>query len=341
VSEPGPAPDPPHRVRLLAGTGPAAAVAFVGGALFGLQTRVNGELAERSGSPVWAAVVSFGSGLAVLLVVVAAAPRLRRAAARGARNRLPWWTYLGGLAGGTLVVLSSHAVPLVGVATFTVGVVAGQAAGGLAVDRIGLGPGGPQPLSAWRVAGAAIAIVAVAILRLGHGHEAAVSGGVLLALLIAAAVGGAMASAQQALNGRVQRATGQGLLAATVNFSAGMALLLPVFAIAAGTGHGPDTPWPPALWLYAGGVLGIAYIASSIWTVGTLGVLRLGLLLVAGQLAGGVVIDLASPGRTGPPGAATYAAVALTLVAVLVAGRGQSRSRRVTRVSATATKSTR
>jgi bacterial/archaeal transporter family-2 protein len=341
VSEPGPAPDPPHRVRLLARTGPAAAVAFVGGALFGLQTRVNGELAERSGSPVWAAVVSFGSGLAVLLVVVAAVPRLRRAAARGARNRLPWWTYLGGLAGGTLVVLSSQAVPLVGVATFTVGVVAGQAAGGLAVDQIGLGPAGPQPLSAWRVAGAAIAIVAVAILRLGHGHEAAVSGGVLLALLIAAAVGGAMASAQQALNGRVQRATGQGLLAATVNFSAGMALLLPVFAIAAGTGHGPDTPWPPALWLYAGGVLGIAYIASSIWTVGTLGVLRLGLLLVAGQLAGGVVIDLASPGRTGPPGAATYAAVALTLVAVLVAGRGQSRSRRVTRVSATATKSTR
>ena len=176
----------------------------------------------------------------------------------------------------------------------------------------------------------------MAILRLGHGREAAVSGGVLLGLLVAAAVGGAMASAQQALNGRVQRATGEGLLAATVNFSAGMALLVPAFAIAAGAGHGPGTPWPPALWLYAGGVLGIAYIASSIWTVGTLGVLRLGLLLVAGQLAGGVVIDLVSPGRTGPPGAATYAAVVLTLAAVLLAGRGQSRSRRVTSASATA-----
>ena len=328
-------------MSLLARTGPAAGVAFVGGALFGLQTRVNGELAERAGSPFWAALVSFGSGLAVLLVVVAAVPRLRRAAARATRDRLPWWTYLGGLAGGTLVVLSSVAVPRVGVATFTVGVVAGQAVGGLVVDRIGLGPGGSQPLSPWRIAGAAIAIVAVAILRLGHGREAAVSGGVLLGLLVAAAVGGAMASAQQALNGRVQRATGEGLLAATVNFSAGMALLVPAFAIAAGTGHGPGTPWPPALWLYAGGVLGIAYIASSIWTVGTLGVLRLGLLLVAGQLAGGVVIDLASPGRTGPPGAATYAAVVLTLVAVLVAGRGQSRSRRVTRASATATQITR
>jgi bacterial/archaeal transporter family-2 protein len=327
-------------VRLLDRAGPAAGVAFVGGGLFGLQTRVNGELAERAGSPLWAALVSFGSGIAVLLAVVAAVPRLRRAAARATRDRLPWWTYLGGLAGGTLVTLSAVAVPRVGVATFTVGVVAGQAVGGLLVDRVGLGPGGPKPLSAWRIAGAVVAIVAVAILRLGHGREGAVSGGALLGLLVAAAVGGAMASAQQALNGRVQRATGEGLLAATGNFCAGLVLIVPAYAVAAGTGHGPDPAWPPALWLYAGGVLGIAYIASSIWTVGTLGVLRLGLLLVAGQLAGGVVIDLASPGRTGPPGAATYLAVVLTLLAVLIAG-AQSRSRRTTRASATATQAIR
>jgi transporter family-2 protein len=339
--DPGQEPSSAAGGRLLARTGPAAGVALVGGALFGLQTRVNGELAERAGSALWAALLSFGTGLVVLLALVAVVPRLRRAAANATRARLPWWTYLGGLAGGAVVTLSSVAVPLVGVATFTVGIVAGQALGGLAVDRVGLGPGGPRPLSAWRIAGAVVAIIAVAILRLGHGREAAVGGGLLLGLLVAAAAGGAMGSAQQALNGRVQRATGEGLLAATVNFSAGMALLLPAFAVAAGTGHGPGTPWPPALWLYAGGVLGIAYIASSIWTVGTLGVLRLGLLLVAGQLAGGVLIDLVSPGRTGPPGAATYAAVVLTLAAVLIAGRGQSRSRRVTRASARATQSTR
>jgi transporter family-2 protein len=330
-----------HPPRLLDRTGPAAAVAFAGGGFFGLQTRVNGELADRAGSPLWAALVSFGSGLVVLLAVVAAVPRLRRAASRAVRDRLPWWTYLGGLAGGTLVAVSAVAVPKVGVATFTVGVVAGQAVGGLFVDRAGLGPGGPQPLSAWRIAGAALAVVAVAVLRLGHGRAAAVSGGLLLGLLLAAAVGGAMASAQQALNGRVQRATGEGLLAATGNFAAGIVLIIVAFAVAAGTGHAPGTPWPPAVWLYAGGVLGIAYIASSIWTVGTLGVLRLGLLLVAGQLAGGVLIDLVSPGRTGPPGAWTYGAVLLTIVAVAVAGAGQSRSRRATRTSATATPTTR
>jgi transporter family-2 protein len=205
---------------------------------------------------------------------------------------------------------------------------------------VGLGPGGPQPLSANRIAGAALAVVAVAVLRLGHGGGA-VSGGVVLAILAAAAVGGAMASAQQALNGRVQQATGEGLLAAAVNFVGGAVLLGVAFALVAGAGHGPGTPWPPALWLYAGGVLGIAYIATAIWSVGPLGVLRLGLLLVAGQLAGGVLIDLVSPGRTGPPGASTYAAVLLTIAAVAVAGSGQSRSRRDTRASDAPTQSTR
>ncbi|HEY6747553.1 MAG TPA: DMT family transporter [Mycobacteriales bacterium] len=317
----------------------AVGLAFVGGAVFALQTRVNGELGTRSGSAFWAALVSFVSGLAVLVAVIAAVPRLRAAAARAARHRLPWWTYLGGLGGATLVALSAVAVPKVGVATFTVGVVAGQAVGGLLVDRAGLGPGGPRAPTASRVAGAALAVVAVVILRLGH-DGGPVSGGTVLAILVAATVGGAMGSVQQALNGRVQGATGEPLLAATVNFVAGLVPLAVIFAVVGTTGHGPATPWPPAWWVYAGGLLGIGYILSAIWAVRALGVLRLGLVLVAGQLAGGVLIDLVSPGRTGRPGLLTYVAVVLTIVAVAVAG-AQSRSRRATTASATTTPTSR
>lgn len=317
----------------------AVGLAFAGGAVFALQTRVNGELGTRSGSAFWAALVSFASGLAVLAVVLAVVPRLRAAAARSLRQRLPWWTYLGGLGGATLVALSAVAVPKVGVATFTVGVVAGQAIGGLLVDRAGLGPGGPQPPTPARVAGAALAVVAVAITRLGHGGGA-VSGGTVLAILVASTAGGAMGSVQQALNGRVQRATGEPLIAATVNFVAGLVPLALIFAVVAATGHGPAAPSPPAWWVYAGGLLGIGYILSAIWAVRALGVLRLGLLLVAGQLAGGVLIDLVSPGRTGRPGLLTYVAVVLTIVAVGVAGV-QSRSRRATSASASPAKTTR
>lgn len=314
-------------------------LALTGGALFALQSRVNGELAARAGSALWAAVVSFGSGLVVLCVLVPAVPPLRRAARRALADRLPWWTYTGGLAGGTLVAISAVAVPRVGVATFTVGVVAGQAAGGLAVDRSRLGPGGPRPLTANRLVGAGLAVLAVGVIRFDHAG-ATVSGGVLAALLLASALGGAWSSVQQALNGRVQRATGAPLLAAWVNFAAGTAWLVLLLALALPAGAGPDRPWPPGAWLYAGGLLGIAFIANAAWSVRALGVLRLGLLTVAGQLAGGVALDLASPGPAGRPGAATYAAVLLTLVAVAVAG-AQSRSRRRTSSTESPTNATR
>jgi transporter family-2 protein len=297
-----------------------AGLALAAGAVFGLQTRINGELGQRSASALWAALVSFGSGLVLLVVLVAAVPRLRRAARAAAANRLPWWTYTGGVAGGTLVAISAVAVPLVGVATFTVGVVAGQAAGGLLVDRSRLGPGGPRPLSAARLTGAALAVLAVGIVRLGH-TGGAVSGRAVLALLVASTLAGAWGAVQQALNGRVQRATGQPLLAALINFAAGTAALAVVLAVAAPAGAGPDRAWPGAAWLYVGGALGIVYISVAAWAVRPLGVLRLGLLVVAGQLAGGVLIDLVSPAHTGGLRVATVFAVLLTLAGVALAGR--------------------
>ena len=293
--------------------------ALVGGALFALQNRVNGELAVRSGSAVWSAFVSFGSGVVVLCGLLAVVPSLRRAGGRAVAGRLPWWTYTGGLAGGTLVAVSAVAVPRLGVATFTVGVVAGQALGGLAVDRSRLVPGGPQPLSATRLAGAVLAVLAVAVIRLGRGDEQ-VSGGVVLALLVAAALGGAWGSVQQALNGRVQRATGAPLLAAWVNFAVGTAWLAVVVAVTAAAGQGPDRPWPAAPWLYVGGLLGIVYIANAAWAVRPRGGGRVGLLTRAGPRARRGVRGRGRPGPSGPPGALTYVAVVLTFLAVAVAG---------------------
>ncbi|MGZ6804526.1 MAG: DMT family transporter, partial [Nocardioidaceae bacterium] len=70
-------------------------------------------------------------------------------------------------------------------------------------------------------------------------------------------------------------------------------------------------------WLYLGGPLGAVFIAVAALTVRTLGVLRLGLVVTAGQLAGAVLLDLGR-GLSGT----TVAAVLLTLVAVAVSGRG-------------------
>jgi transporter family-2 protein len=320
----------------------ALAATLAGGVLFALQGRLNGELADRAGSALWAALVSFGSGLVVVGALVVALPASRRAVRPALAHRLPWWTYCGGLFGATVVTVAALAVPVVGVATFTVGLVAGQAVGGLLVDRSRLGPGGPRPLSPARVGGAAVAVLAVLVIRLGH-DSGAVSAGAVLGVLGASAAAGAGLSVQQALNGRVQRSTGSSLLAGCTNFLVGTAALVLVFVLALPAGAGPDRWWPGPVGLYAGGALGVVYITVAAWAVRGLGVLRLALSTVAGQLAGGLLIDLVSPGRAGGVDAATVAGVVLTLAGVALAGRrpAQIRSRRRTSSSETAAQTTR
>ena len=61
------------------------------------------------------------------------------------------------------------------------------------------------------------------------------------------------------------------------------------------------------------------------------GVLLLGLGIVAGQLVAALIIDIVDPTADGPPSALTYAGVALTLVAVVIAAtpsprRGRERA---------------
>lgn len=311
----------------------SAALAFGCGVLVALQAKVNGELATRSGAPAWAALVSFGSGLVLVAALVLAVPRTRRSllahvvrpggAARPAVGdagapsvRLPWWTYVGGLFGATLVAVAAIAVPRIGVATFTVGVVAGQAIAALLVDRSPLTPGEPRPLSAARLAGAGLAILAVVVIRLGH-DSGSTSAGLVLVLLLASAAAGAGTAVQQALNGRVQRATGEPLVATLGNFLVGTAALVVLFVVVTLAGAGPDRHWPGGPELYVGGSLGVIFIAIAAWTVRGLGVLRLALLTVAGQLGGGVLIDALSPVGVD---VATVVGVLLTLAGVALAG---------------------
>ena len=75
------------------------------------------------------------------------------------------------------------------------------------------------------------------------------------------------------------------------------------------------THWPREPWLYVGGALGWVIIAVAAIVVGTLGVLRFGLATTAGQLVGGVLLDLGRGVAT-----TTVLAVLLTLVAVAVSG---------------------
>ncbi|MFG1712243.1 DMT family transporter [Micromonospora sp. NPDC049203] len=317
-----PAPPTLSTGRRVAGVGLATA----SGVMVAVQSRINGELGVRLADGIAAAVVSFGVGLLILLVLAPATPGGRRglAALRGAlrAGTLRPWQCLGGVCGAFLVATQGLTIGTLGVAVFTVAVVAGQSGSSLLVDRAGIGPTGRQPVTPNRLIGAVLTVLAV-LLAVGDrlGDPKAL---VLAVLPLAAGVGIAW---QQAVNGRVRAAAGSAMTATLVNFTVGTAALLLTFAVDLAVRGRPAGAFPAEPWLYLGGPIGIVFIALAAALVRFTGVLLLGLATIAGQIVGAVLLDLALPTAASHPGLDTLLGAALTLVAVLVAAFGPTRPR--------------
>lgn len=287
------------------------------GVMTAIQARVNGVLGVRLGDGVVAGLVSFSVGTLVLAAIVAALPSGRAGMARLARGlrerRIPPWMLLGGACGALTVSTQGLTAGLLGVSLFTVGVVAGQTAHGLVLDRIGFGPAGVVAVTMGRVAGAALALVAVAV---------SLSGDVLttaplwmLVLPFAAGVGIAW---QQAANGRLAQRVASPMAATMTSFVAGTVVLALAAAVSVLVGGAPD-PLPAEPWLYLGGTLGVAYIFLGAFLVAHTGVLLLGLGSVLGQLVTAVIIDMLWPTEAGPAPWQIVTMVVIAAASVLVA----------------------
>ena len=255
--------------------------------------------------------------LATLAIVLATRALPRARARLRALGRPPVWHFLGGLGGAALVLVSATAVPEVGVALLTVALVSGSTGGSLPVDAAGLGPAGRRAVTPPRVAGVLLAIGATVISALGARGDIDV-----LLLALAFGTGGLMAL-QAAANGQLARATGEPWAASLVNVAVGFTVLGLVAVVTLATTALNPMPGNPLL--YAGGLLGAFVVVVGATAVQTLGVLRLGLAMVAGQMAGALIVDLVAPAPGEPVTAATVVGVALTMVAVAISGRGQPR----------------
>ncbi|MGH1525925.1 DMT family transporter [Leifsonia sp. L25] len=282
-----------------------------------LQSRINGELGQRLGDGVTAAVISFGSGLVILIVAMAVAPVGRRGFGRvvaALRSRgVPWWYVAGGAAGAFLVLSQGVAAAVLGVALFTVAVVAGQTVSGLVLDRIGLGPGGRRPITPARLAGALIALGAVT-----WAVSAQLGGPVPIWLMLLPLISGLGLGWQQAVNGQVRVVAESALTATFVNFVVGTSVLLVIMAVDWSL-RGLPKPLPSEPWLYLGGAIGCVFIAAAALLVRITGVLLLGLATVAGQLVTALLLDLLAPSSPEPVAFSTVAGTLLALVAVAVA----------------------
>lgn len=313
------------RLPLLAGL----PLAVGAGLAIPVQGRINGALGARLNDGIAASVVSFSTGLILMVLISLVLPRGRAGLARiipAVRNRAfpPLYVMAGGI-GALFVFAQSFTVGLLGVALFTVATVTGQTLSGLLVDRLGIGPAGKKPVTGIRIIGCVLTIAAVAWavsprFAAGSGSGTAPDGGptaLLLPLLLPVAAGFLM-SFQQAMNGTATVHYGTPIAATLVNFVAGSVVLWTAWGIKVAVA-GPGNPLPGEWWYYAGGPMGCVFIGLGALLVRSLGVLVTGLGMIAGQVLGSLGLDLLVPAPGSIVAPATVLGTILTLAAIVLA----------------------
>jgi transporter family-2 protein len=304
-------------------------LAALSGILIALQARANGELSHQLGNGLQAALVSFGSGLIIIVFISLFSPSIKEGIhnLRGAvqEKKITRWKLFAGMLGGTWVAVQTHIVPLIGVAIFSVASIAGQATASLIMDRIGLTGGGKKLLSKRRVAAALITVLAVLLSVLDRLDASNLSKFAVFLGVITGALGGI----QRAMNGEINEYSQQSFTTSLLNFIMGttflvVLLIVMILAKRIELVPLPSGPW----WIYTGGLIGVIYIAFSSTIVQHLGVLNFTLFSVGGQLVGSLAIDILYPTDGVQISAYLISGIVMTYLGVIVGGVSSSRVRK-------------
>src|SRR5215218_7541408 len=141
-------------------------LALAAGAVLPVQGAINAQLRSDLDAPVATGAFSFLVATAVMLVVLAAVPRVAVKPAPAAVHRVPWWGWLGGLCGATYVTSVFVLIPEIGAAPTIALTVAGQQLASVLVDRHGLLRLPRRPVTARRLAGIAALLGGVVLIQL-------------------------------------------------------------------------------------------------------------------------------------------------------------------------------
>lgn len=132
-----------------------------------------------------------------------------------------------------------------------------------------------------------------------------------------AVLGGVLVSLSRQLNGSLSLYT-SALHSSYWNHIIGFVFLTAIGAVFGGLFTGD--PWGAPWWAYLGGPIGFVFIAASSWAIMKIGAALTAMLIIAGQMISGVVVDIAlgTAGNT----TARIIGVALILAGMLVARSG-------------------
>jgi transporter family-2 protein len=307
-------------------------LAALSGLMIALQARANGELSHRLDNGLQAALVSFGSGLIIIVLIALFNPSIKQGVrtlrTAVAAKAIPTWTLFAGMLGGSFVAVQTEIVPLIGVAIYSVASIAGQSAISLVVDRIGLTGGGAKQITPRRVTAAFVTVFAVFISVADRLDGSDLS----IAAVLLGVFAGMIVGVQRALNGQINEHSQQSFTTSLLNFAMGTTFLLVLFVLLMVINGVKLSPLPAGpWWIYTGGVIGVIYIAFTSTIVQHLGVLTFTLISVGGQLVGSLLIDLFSPTQGVQVSAYLVSGIVLTYLGVLVGGVRNSQLKRAAR----------
>ena len=296
-------------------------LAALSGAMIALQARANGELSHRLDNGLQAALVSFSSGLLIILLITPFSPHIKEGIknlrSAVANKEIARWKLFAGTLGGSFVAIQTQIVPLIGVAIYSVASIAGQTAMSLVVDRIGLTGGGKKLISPRRVIAAVLTVIAVLV----SVWDRIDANNLSMLAVTAGCIAGAVVGVQRALNGQINEHSHQSFTTSLLNFITGTTFLVILILIGVVLGKNELSPLPAGpWWIYTGGVIGVIYIAFTSTIVQHLGVLTFTLFSVGGQLAGSLVIDLVSPTDGVSVSAYLITGLAMTYIGVIAGG---------------------
>ena len=276
------------------------------------------------GDSLEAAIVSFTTGLLFVAVIAL----FRKDVRSGFRQifsavnlkLLPSWRLGAGALGASFVAMQTYAVPIAGVALFTVASLAGQTGISLWVDHVGLAGGSRVIITKRRVIAAIITILAVVV---STWDRFTISNFSLLTIVLAV-FSGTWVGVQRALNGQINSYSKASFATSLLNFITGTTFLLFLLLLRTlFTDHSvmnfTSGPW----WMFLGGSIGVIYIALSAHIVQHVGVLEFTLFSVGGMLIGSLLIDIIVPTKGTIISGFLIAGILLTYLGVIA--NGQSR----------------
>jgi transporter family-2 protein len=299
------------------------------GVVVAIQSRINGQLSVDLDNGLAAALVSFLTGLAIVSVLVFGFKREREALFRvfeAIKNKqLVTWELMGGVLGGFFVAAQSAVVPQIGVALFTIAVVAGQTISSLLVDKVGMTPSGKERITKPRIFGAVATLIAVAIAVFPDLTNSEFR---FLPLTFALIVG-VFASFQQGMNGRVNVVGKRPLATAWLNFVSGAIVVVIALSVDLALGATIE-PLPGNFWVYTGGAAGLIFVAVSAYIIKHLGVLNFSILNIAGQLVGAILIDWLAPTKAGSLNGCLIFGTVMTIISIAVSKLYEGRKVKIT-----------